>query len=178
MTPDGVDLQAGTGEDKLRIGRILRAHGVQGMLRVEPLTDFLDRFEPGTQVFVDDHSLTVASMEQAEGALLLRFREIGNRTEAEKLTGAYMTVPLGQARRLPDDHFYHFELIGMRVLDASSGRQLGTVAEVLAYPANDVLRVSGVQGEVLVPMVKAIVRSVDKAARQILVDLPEEVEAR
>ena len=178
MTPDGVDLQAGTGEDKLRIGRILRAHGVQGALRVEPLTDFLDRFEPGVQVFVDDRSLTVASMEQAESALLLRFREIGDRTEAEKLTGAYLTVPLGQARRLPSDRFYHFELIGMQVLDASSGRQLGTVAEVLTYPANDVLRISGLEGEVLVPMVKSIVRSVDKAARQILVDLPEEVEAR
>jgi 16S rRNA processing protein RimM len=177
VTPD-VDVQEGTGEDKLRIGRILRAHGLQGLLRIEPLTDFLDRFKPGVQVFVDDRVLTVASMEQAEGALLLRFREIGDRTEAEKLAGTYLTVPLAEARRLPDDHFYHFELIGMRVLDASSGRDLGTVAEVLTYPANDVLRVDGPRGEVLVPMVKAIVRSVDKAGRRILVDLPEEVEAR
>jgi 16S rRNA processing protein RimM len=178
VTPEGEDLPAGTGEDKLRIGRVLRAHGVRGVLGVEPLTDFLDRFTPGVQVFVDDRPLTIASMEQAEGALLLRFREVGDRTEAEKLAGAYLTLPLAQARRLPDDHFYHFELIGMEVLDASSGRQLGTVAEVLTYPANDVLRVSGLEGEVLVPMVKAIVRSVDKAARQIHVDLPEEVEVR
>ena len=178
MTPGGGDLETGPGEDRLRIGRVLRPHGMQGALRVEPLTDFLDRFQAGAQVFVDGRPLTVASMEQAESALLLRFREIGDRTEAEKLAGAYLTLPLTNARSLPKDHFYHFELVGMRVVDQSSNQELGKVAEVLTYPANDVLRVTSANGEVLVPMVKAIVLSVDRAARRILVDLPEEVEVR
>jgi 16S rRNA processing protein RimM len=162
----------------LRIGRVVRAHGVRGALRVEPLTDFLDRFQAGLRVLVENRVLTVASIEEADGALLLRFHEIGDRSEAEKLAGAYLTLPLSQARSLPRDHFYHFELVGMRVLEASSERELGRVAEVLTYPANDVLRVDGPRGELLVPMVKAVVRSVDKARKRILVDMPEEVEAR
>jgi 16S rRNA processing protein RimM len=178
VTPGGISQPGNTGADKLRIGRVLRAHGVQGALRVEPLTDFLDRFKAGVQLFVDDRALTVSSMEEANGVLLLRFQQIGDRSEAEKLTGAYLTLPLEAARSLPADHFYHFELVGMRVHDASSQRELGVVAEVLIYPANDVLRVSGGQGEVLIPMVKSVVRSVDKTVRKILVDLPGEVETR
>ncbi|HEY8677879.1 MAG TPA: ribosome maturation factor RimM [Candidatus Dormibacteraeota bacterium] len=160
----------------LRIGRVLRAHGVRGGVRVESLTDFSDRFASGALVMVGGRRLTVARSNETPGSLLITFVEIGDREAAERLTGSYITVPLDQAHPLPRDHYYHFQLVGLTVVDGPRERTLGTVAEVLRYPANDVLRVAGVTGEVLVPMVRSVVRSVDVTDRLITVDLPLETE--
>jgi len=106
--------------------------------------------------------------------LLVTFEGIDDRNGAEPLVGAYCTVPLAEARTLPADHYYHFQLVGLRVVDARHARELGQVAEVLSYPANDVLRVTGREREILIPMVRNVVRSIAPAEGMITVDLPEE----
>jgi len=164
-------------EPDLRIGRVLKAHGVKGALRVELLTDFPDRFAAGREVLVAGRRLTVARSEGEEGSLLVTFEGIDDRNLAEPLVGAYCTVPLAEARALPADRYYHFQLVGLRVVDARDARELGQVAEVLSYPANDVLRVTGRDGEILIPMVRSVVRSIVPAERTITVDLPEETSA-
>jgi 16S rRNA processing protein RimM len=161
-------------ESDLRIGRVLRAHGVKGVLRVELLTDFPDRFEAGSTIVVAGRPLTVARSEGGEGSLLVTFEGIDDRTAAQRLVGAYCTVPLAQARSLPAGRYYHFQLVGLRVVDERGARELGQVAEVLSYPANDVLRVTGGHGEILIPMVRSVVRSIAPAEGTITVDLPEE----
>jgi len=64
--------------------------------------------------------------------------------------------------------------VGLRVIDSESGRGLGTVADVLSYPANDVLQVMGETGERLVPMVASVVKRVALDEGTVTVDLPEE----
>lgn len=160
----------------LRVGRVLRVHGLEGAVRVESLTDFVDRFRKGARLEVNGRRLTVSSAKQAEGALIVRFEEVGDRTAAQALQGAYLTVPLAAARALPGDRFYHFQLVGLTVIEARTGRRIGAVAEVLEYPANDVLRVVEGAGEVLIPMVRSVVQSIDLAGRRVVVELPEEVE--
>jgi 16S rRNA processing protein RimM len=161
----------------LRIGRVLKAHGVRGAVRVESLTDFPDRFKSGRQVTVAGRTLTIARSQEAEGSLLLSFAEIGDREQASELRGAYITLPLEEAHSLPAGRYYHFQLIGKRVHDSRSQRALGQVEEVLSYPANDVLRVLGAGRERLVPMVSSVVLRVDLTAGEIEVDLQEETEA-
>lgn len=161
-------------EPDLRIGRLLKAHGVKGALRVELLTDFPDRFAPGREVLVAGRRLRVARSEAQEGSMLVTFEGIDDRTAAEPLAGAYVTVPLADARELPPDRYYHFQLVGLRVFDARRARELGKVEEVLTYAANDVLRVSDGRQEVLIPMIRSVVRSIAPADGRITVDLPEE----
>lgn len=169
-------MTAGAPRPALRVGRVVGAHGVRGEVRVEPLTSFPDRFAPGAQVEVDGRVLTIREVGGGSAQLVLRFEEVVDRDQAAGLQGAYLTVPLEQARPLPDGQFYHFQLVGLRVRDRH-GRDLGTVVDVLEYPANDVLQVRGEQGEVLVPMVRAVVQAVDLEKGVIEVDLPEETEA-
>ena len=164
-------------EPALRIGRVLKAHGVKGALRIELLTDFPDRFAPGSEVEVAGRRLTVSRAEEQDGAMLVSFNGIDDRDAANRLTGEYCTLPLADARRLPADRFYHFQLVGLRVLDARNGRELGQVAEVLSYDANDVLRVTKSDREILIPMVRSVVRSITPADGIITVDLPEETQA-
>ena len=164
-------------EPDLRIGRVLKAHGVKGALRVELLTDFPDRFAPGSEVFVAGRPMRVARSEELDGSMLLSFEGINDRTAAEPLAGAYVTVPLAEARALPANRYYHFQLVGLTVFDTRQARQLGRVAEVLTYAANDVLRVTDGDHEVLIPMIRSVVRSITPDEGKIIVDLPEETGA-
>jgi len=164
-------------EPDLRIGRVLKVHGVKGALRVELLTDFPDRFAPGREMVVGGRRLRVARSEQLQGSVLVTFEGISDRTAAEPLAGAYVTVPLAEARALPADHYYHFQLVGLTVFDTRQARQLGRVAEVLSYAANDVLRVTDGDREVLIPMIRSVVRSIAPAEGTITVELPEEAQA-
>jgi 16S rRNA processing protein RimM len=161
-------------EPDLRIGRVLKAHGVKGAVRVELLTDFPDRFAPGRQVLVAGRRLRVARSEDADGTMLVTFEGIDDRSAAETLAGAYFTVPLGEARSLPAGQYYHFQLVGLTVFDTRQARELGRVAEVLTYAANDVLRVTDGDREILIPMIRSVVRSIALPEGRITVDLPEE----
>jgi len=164
-------------EPDLRIGRVLKAHGVKGVVRVELLTDFPDRFAPGREVMVAEQRLKVARSEELDGSMLVAFEGIDDRTAAEQLAGAYLTVPLSEARPLPADRYYHFQLVGLTVFDSRGARELGKVAEVLTYAANDVLRVTDGDHEILIPMIRSVVRSIAPAEGTITVDLPEETGA-
>jgi 16S rRNA processing protein RimM len=164
-------------EPDLRIGRVLKAHGVKGALRVELLTDFPDRFAPGREVMVAGRRLTVDRSEELDGSMLVTFDGIDDRTAAEPLAGGYVTVPLADARALPADRYYHFQLVGLTVLDTRADRKLGRVAEVLTYAANDVLRVTDGDREILIPMIRSVVRSIAPAEGTITVELPEETGA-
>ena len=164
-------------ETDLRIGRVRSAHGIKGALRVELLTDFPDRFAPGRELEVAGRRMKVArSAEQPDG-LLVTFEGIDDRTAAEQLIGAYCTVPLGDARPLPANQYYHFQLVGLTVFDTRAARELGQVAEVLMYPANDVLRVTDGSHEVLIPMIRSVVRSITPSEGRITVELDEETPA-
>ncbi len=161
-------------EPDLRVGRILKAHGVNGAVRVELLTDFPDRFAPGRHVDVCGRRLTVARSEELDGSLLVIFDGIDDRNAAAQLAGLYCTVPLADARTLPSERYYHFQLVGLTVVDRRQARAIGQVAEVLTYDANDVLRVMDGDREVLIPMVRSVVRAISPAEGTISVDLPED----
>jgi 16S rRNA processing protein RimM len=158
----------------LRIGQILKPYGKDGSVEVESLTDFPDRYRPGSRLEVGSRWLTVAKLRHAGDALFVKFAEIEDRESAERLRGAYVTVPLNQARPLPDGRFYPFQLVGLTVVDRNLGKTLGKVTEVLPYDANDVLRVSDGSQEVLIPMVRSIVRSIEPAEGRIEVEMPDQ----
>ena len=164
-------------EPDLRIGRVLKAHGVNGALRVELLSDFPDRFAPGRQIDIAGRRLTVAWSEEQDGSLLVVLDGIDDRDAAQRLTGLYCTVPLAEARALPPDRYYHLQLVGLTVVDHRSARTIGQVAEVLVYDANDVLRVMDGDREVLIPMIRTVVRAITPAEGTISVDLPEDTGA-
>src|SRR5207244_11433661 len=99
-----------------------------------------------------------AGPEELDGSVLVTFEGISDRTAAEPLAGAYVTVPLADARTLPADRYYHFQLVGLTVFDTRRARRLGRVAEVLTYPANDVLQVTEGDDEVWLPMIRGVGR--------------------
>lgn len=119
----------------LEVGRIGRPHGVRGELVVTLVTNHLERVDPGSVLDADGTPLTVVAARPHKGdRWVVRFAEASDRDGAEALVGRTLRAePVDD----PDAYWVH-DLIGATVVDVD-GAVHGTVAEVLANPASDVL---------------------------------------
>jgi 16S rRNA processing protein RimM len=159
--------------ERLVVGRIAKAHGINGEVSIDVLSDAPDRFAVGARVLVDDRALTVATARAHQGRLLVRFDGVSDRNGAEALRGAELTIPAEEAHQLEDDwSFYPHQLVGFAVTD-EKGETLGTMTRVDESPGAD-LWVVGARGrEVLVPAVREIVVAVDLDERRIVLRPPD-----
>jgi 16S rRNA processing protein RimM len=153
------------------VGRVTRAHGVRGEVAVLNLSEVGARFEPGAHVWAGESGsrrLTVAAARPHRDRLLVRFDEVPDRTSAEALSGLYLFVPAESSPDLPEGAFWPHQLIGASVV-TESGRDLGTVAEIVRTPANDVWVARRGADESLIPALRDVVASVDVAAGRVVV---------
>ncbi|HVR32268.1 MAG TPA: ribosome maturation factor RimM [Acidimicrobiia bacterium] len=155
------------------VGRIGRPHGLHGYLAVHPETDNPQRFAAGAAVNTDDgRQLTVERSQQRPGSLLVRFREVSDRTGAEALTGEFLFIDSSVRRDLQDDEFWPDELIGFRVRSVD-GADLGRVDDVVEGAAQYRLVVRRGPVTFEVPFVAALVPDVDRESATVVVaDLP------
>ncbi len=162
---------------RLVVGRIGKAHGLRGEVSVEVRTDDPElRFAPGAELETDPAErgpLTVAAGRVQSGRLLLSFEGVGDRTAAEALRNTLLIVET-DPDELPDDpeEFYDHQLVGLSVVTVD-GRDVGTVAEMLHLPTQDVFAVRRPDGrEALIPFVAQIVPEVDLERGAVVVDPP------
>jgi 16S rRNA processing protein RimM len=123
--------------DALReVGRIGRAHGVNGELYVSLITDRVERVAPGARLLSGSQWLTVVESRQQQQRWLVRFEDVVDRTSAEKLTNSILLAePLPD---VDDDALWVHELIGARVVDRE-GIERGTCVAVIDNPAHDIV---------------------------------------
>jgi 16S rRNA processing protein RimM len=152
----------------IRVGQVTGAYGVAGAVKVLPLTDFEDRFETGARVMLEGEQREVEWSRPAMPRLVIKLRGIDNRTVADLFRGRYLEVPEEAVRPLGDGRFYHHQLVGLSV-QTSSGQRLGTIAEILERPANDVWVSRDGTVEHLIPATRDAVVEVDVAARVVVV---------
>lgn len=157
-------------EPTVVVGRIARAHGVRGEVAVQVLSEVPERFAAGAVVYLEDgRRLTIGSVRPHGDRLLVRFREVGDRTQAEALARSVLVVPESESPPLPEGSWWDHQIAGCRVL-TEGGRDLGTVREVIHTPANAVWSAVDEAGrETLIPVLRDVLRSVDVAAKRIVV---------
>ena len=118
------------------VGRIGRAHGVQGELYVTLITDRVERLAPGARLLAGAQWLTVTESRLQQQRWLVRFTGVDDRNAAEKLTNAVLHAePIAVE---DDDALWVHELIGSRVVD-QDGVDRGTCVAVIDNPAHDIL---------------------------------------
>jgi 16S rRNA processing protein RimM len=152
----------------MRVGQVLTAYGLQGAVKVLPLTDFDDRFTRGSKLILEGDERVVEWSRTAGGGLVVKLRGIDNRTVAELFRGRYLEVDDAAARPPGEGRFYHHQLIGLEVVTAS-GRSLGTLHEVLERPANDVWVSRLDSTEFLIPATRDAVQKVDLDGHTVMV---------
>jgi len=157
-------------EPTVAVGRIAKAHGVRGELTVVVLSEVESRFDPGAVVWLEDgRTLTVATSRPYRDKLLVTFREVRDRNEAEALQTALLLVPEASSPPLTEGSWWDHQIEGCS-LATDTGRELGTVGEVIHTAANDVWSAIDHAGvETLVPVLKDVLVSVDVHARRIVV---------
>lgn len=102
----------------------------------------------------------------------MKLSGVDDRDAAEALRGAELQVRREEAMPLPEGRYYVFELIGCRVEEVD-GTEIGRLVDVITTAANDVYVVqSSERGEILIPAVRQVVRSVLPDEGRIVVDLP------
>ena len=161
---------------RLLVGRIGRAHGIHGEATIEVRTDNPeDRFAIGARVQTDTHGdLLITSYRLHNGILLLGFENIADRNAIEKLrdTLLYCDVDI-DAESEYEDEYHVLQLIGCAAV-LESGKEFGTVSDVINLPGQDLLAINTPNGEVLIPFVHQLVPTVDIKNRKLTVIPPQE----
>lgn len=119
---------------RLQVGRIDKPHGLRGEVIVSLSTNRDERVAPGTVLYAGDRALEVVSSKPHQNRWIVQFAGLDRREDADALHGAELTAdPIDD----PDALWIH-EMLGAEVVLAD-GSVVGTVREVMANPANDIL---------------------------------------
>ena len=153
--------------ERLAVARVLGAKGLAGSVRIEALTDHPERLAAGEWVWVEDEADARTILEAGFGGRVpvLRLEGVSDRAAAERLVGRYLEAP---ANALPPDTYYWHQLIGLTAVDEAES-ELGEVVEIFRAGENEVYRIEGPKGELLIPALRDVVRSIDLAARRMVV---------
>jgi 16S rRNA processing protein RimM len=159
--------------DEVLIGEVLRPHGVDGEMKVYPITTDPERFSELHEVILRkgkiDQRFVVVSARVQMDQVLLALEGIESLEQAEKFRGWEVRIDHSQVPPL-EEGWYYFELEGMKVYEGDT--LLGVLTQVLETGANDVYLVKGNKGELCIPALKSVVKHVDVKAKRMEVILP------
>ncbi len=163
--------------EKVRVGKILSAHGIKGEVSVYPLTDQPARFKKLDAVFLENSKMAlkelhITSVRFHKNEVLLMFKEISSRNDAELLKHAYLCIDKSERLSLPKNSYYIDDLIGMAVYE--NEQYLGIIQEVLQPGSNDVYVLeSEIYPNLCIPAMKSVILSVDIEEKKMMVQLPK-----
>ncbi len=171
-------------QSSVTLARVLRPHGRRGEVAAEILTDFPQRLKALTAAWLcgrsaPDRPVVIRScwLSQSRGGqAIFHFQGSDSISDAEKLVGLELRIPLAERTKLPEDSYYITDLIGCEVRE-KDGNAIGNVRDV-QVPGDNIagtplLVVDSSNGELLIPLAQAICVRVNTAARLIEVILPE-----
>ncbi len=157
------------------VGAIAGAFGVQGEVRLKSFCADPAAIAGYAPLTTEDgaRSFTLRLTRPIEGGFAARLSGIATKEQADLLKGTRLYADRDRLPALPDDEYYHADLIGMAVLD-TGGVALGTVRAVHDHGAGDLIEVAGpgLKAAVLMPFTRAVVPTVDLTARRLIVDPP------
>ena len=151
----------------LAVGQIINTHGINGELKILPLTDDIRRFRKLDTVIIDGVEKKVVWCKLQVDKVILKIEGIDSIEEAHKYFSKYVEVKREDSIKLPESTYFVAELIGCSVSD-SNGQNLGVIFDVLHTGSNDVYWIKEGK-ELLIPALKDIVMEVDIENRKIVI---------
>jgi len=147
--------------DPLAVARVMGVRGLDGDLRVMPLTDAPDRLAVGASVLVEGEAAPRRIMQTgiSKHGVILRLEGVPDRASGSALIGFHL-LSTEPPPALPGGTYWWHELEGLEVVN-TDGRALGTLEEVFRAGSNEVYRVVGPDGEILVPALRSVVVGID-----------------
>ena len=164
--------------ERICVGAIAGAFGVKGEVRLKSFTSVPEDIAGYAPLETEDGAMAfnIELGRQIKNGLAVRLSGIATKEQADALKGVRLYVPRDRLPALPDDEFYHADLIGLAVYD-TGGTLLGHVRAVHDHGAGDLLEIHGpgMKSTVLLPFTREAVPTVDLDAGRIVADPPEGV---
>ncbi|MFC2022895.1 ribosome maturation factor RimM, partial [Chloroflexota bacterium] len=151
------------------IGRVLSVAGLEGKVRVKIATDIPKRFAPSSTVYINRQPMTISNCQGHGSTAIIKLDTIDTLEAARQLEGQLVEVHHSQVPPLPQGQYYHFQLVGLEVW-ITGGELVGSITEVLSGHSNDSYVVRGASGEVLIPAISDVVKSIDLARRRVTIN--------
>lgn len=160
------------------VGVVLAAHGLRGEVKVKTFTeDPASIAAYGELADAKGRRFRLTRARAVPGGVVAAMAGVNDRGLAEALRGTRLFVERARLPEAGDDEFYHADLIGMAVQDAS-GAELGRVVAVHNFGAGDILEIAIGGGKTaMLPFTRAAVPDVDLAGRRLTVAAPLEEDA-
>ena len=162
--------------DLVCVGAIAGSFGVRGEVRLKSFTSDPEAVADYGPLVTEDGSTrySLRLTRAVKNGFAARLEGVDTKEQADALRGTRLFAPRDRLPTLPDDEYYHSDLIGLAVFDTGGG-ELGEVTSVQNHGASDLLelRVPGQSATVLLPFTLVCVPTVDLTARRIVADPPE-----
>jgi 16S rRNA processing protein RimM len=158
--------------ESLIVGYILAPWGLRGEVKVEVVTDFPERFAPQKVVYLNARPLEIESCHPHKQHLVVKLATIDSVEDAERLRGQDLTIPRSELYPLLQGQYYTFQLIGLKVV-TTEGQTLGRVTDIMSTASNDVYIVEGKRGEILIPAIEDVVKSIDLDKGEMVIEAIE-----
>ncbi len=163
--------------DRICVGAIAGAFGVQGETRLKSFTADAAAIADYGPLFTEDgsQSFEITLIRPVKQGFSARLSGVETKEQADALRGVRLYADRARLPALPDDEFYHTDLIGLPVYD-TGGAELGRVKTVQNHGAGDLLEIHapGLKTTVLLPFTLQNVPTVDLTAGRIIADPPED----
>ena len=149
----------------LQVGVITSPHGLQGEVKVFPITDNVQQFKKLKEIVLDTGkeklTLEISGVKFFKKFVILKFKGIDDINDVEKYRQKELLIKREQAVQPKKDEYFIVDLIGVEVF-TEDGEQFGVLKDVMQTGANDVYVISTTKhGEVLVPAIKDCILNVD-----------------
>ncbi len=169
-----------TKAELITIANIIRTRGNRGEVVAEILTDFPNRFEFLTEVFLQKNTepprcLTLDSFWFHKQRVILKFTGIDSISAAEVLRDHEVKIPKREVIPLEEGSYYQHELVDCVVKDVK-GNKYGMITNILDTGAGYLLRVNRDSGELLIPFAASMLVEIDLEKKELICSLPEGLE--
>ena len=157
----------------LVVGRIVRPHGIRGVLIVEPLSKFIADIRPGMVIYLGakHDAAKVLQFSSHRKRYLLKIGTSNSRDDAEKYRDKTVFLRFEDTDPIPEGEYYDWQLLGLNII-TDEGESLGTLEEIIETGANDVYVVRTDQGkDVLIPAIESVIKTVDLENKTMLVHI-------
>lgn len=146
--------------DKLKVGLIVKPQGIKGEVKIQPLTDDINRFKSLKEVIIDDKNYRVLKAVIGGGTVFLTISGINDRNTAETFRGKFLYVTRENAVPLEEGRYFIADIIGCELVN-DKGEKLGQITDVTPNRV-DVITVKKTDGKIMrFPFLNDLVVDVD-----------------
>ena len=159
----------------LDIGKIIGAHGLNGELKIFPITRDASNFHSLKHVIINNTQYNIQSVRFINSLIAIKLENVNDRTNAESFIGEFISIRREEAAPLEKDSYYMSDIIGCDVFE--DDLLIGIISDIIETGSNDVYVIDGMNGkykqQILLPAIKTAVLNIDISKKRINILIPK-----